>query len=763
MLILRIAGGRKRSFGEVKAKVANQLRLVVDTIPTLAWVVRRDGSAEFFNRRWLDYTGLSREQAVDWGFLVAIHPDDVPRMLAKYKEALNSGQPFEMEGRFRRFDGEFRWFLFRGSPWHDESGKVVKWYGTNTDLEDRKRAEEVLRASEQNFRLIVDSIPGLVNATTANGEVELVSQRVLDFFGKTFEEVKKDWVSLVHPDDRERTLALWGHSLKTGEAFDYEHRVRRADGVYRWFHSRGTALRDAEGNIIRWYFLLTDIDGRKKAEENLRRSEAYLLEAQKLSQTGSFGWNAATGEMIWSEETFRIFGCDRTTNPTLELMLRRIHPEDTCVVKEAIEQAAQHGNDFDFERRLLMPDGSVKNVHVVAHAQRGESGRVKHLRSIGHPVVSQSGASVEFLGTAMDVTEHWQARTELEKAFEEIKRLKDRLQDENVALREQIDQALMFEEIVGSSPALEAVLSSVVKVAPTDSTVLLTGETGTGKELIARAIHKRSARSSQAFVAVNCAAIPDSLIASELFGHEKGAFTGAFQRRLGRFEIAEGGTIFLDEVGELPPETQVALLRVLQEREFERVGGGQPIRADVRVIAATNRDLRAGLAVDTFRRDLFYRLHVFPIQIPPLRERREDIPTLVEYFISRYARRAGRDIKGIQSKSLELLKSYSWPGNIRELQNVIERAVIVHEKGSLVVEESWLSPESSQAVRVAQHPFQRPLADEKALIEETLAECGGKVSGASGAAAKLGLPPSTLETKIRSLRINKYRFKVTEK
>jgi transcriptional regulator with GAF, ATPase, and Fis domain len=495
----------------------------------------------------------------------------------------------------------------------------------------------------------------------------------------------------------------------------------------------------------------------------LRRSEAYLLEAQKLSQTGSFGWNAATGEMIWSEETFRIFGYDRTTNPTLELMLRRIHPEDTCVVKEAIEQAAQHGNDFDFERRLLMPDGSVKNVHVVAHAQRGESGRVKHLRSIGHPVVSQSGASVEFLGTAMDVTEHWQARTELEKAFEEIKRLKDRLQDENVALREQIDQALMFEEIVGSSPALEAVLSSVVKVAPTDSTVLLTGETGTGKELIARAIHKRSARSSQAFVAVNCAAIPDSLIASELFGHEKGAFTGAFQRRLGRFEIAEGGTIFLDEVGELPPETQVALLRVLQEREFERVGGGQPIRADVRVIAATNRDLRAGLAVDTFRRDLFYRLHVFPIQIPPLRERREDIPTLVEYFISRYARRAGRDIKGIQSKSLELLKSYSWPGNIRELQNVIERAVIVHEKGSLVVEESWLSPESSQAVRVAQHPFQRPLADEKALIEETLAECGGKVSGASGAAAKLGLPPSTLETKIRSLRINKYRFKVTEK
>src|SRR5258705_1318055 len=245
------------------------------------------------------------------------------------------------------------------------------------------------------------------------------------------------------------------------------------------------------------------------------------------------------------------------------------------------------------------------------------------------------------------------------------------LKHENVALRQEADRASMHDEIIGTSSALQKVLSLVSKVAPTDATVMVTGETGTGKEVVARAIHRRCRRSSRAFISVNCAAIPRDLIASELFGHEKGAFTGAFQRRLGRFEIAEGGTIFLDEVGELAPETQVALLRVLQEREFERVGGGQPIRADVRVIAATNRDLRAGLAVDTFRRDLFYRLHVFPIQIPPLRERREDIPTLVEYFISRYARRAGRDIKGIQSKSLELLKSYSWPGNIRELQNVI--------------------------------------------------------------------------------------------
>src|SRR5882762_6739476 len=290
-----------------------------------------------------------------------------------------------------------------------------------------------------------------------------------------------------------------------------------------------------------------------------------------------------------------------------------------------------------------------------------------------------------------------QARGELEKALGEIQRLKDRLQDENLVLREQIDQALMFEEIVGASPVLRAVLSQVSKVAPTNSTVLLTGETGTGKELIARAIHKRSQRSSRAFVSVNCAAIPSSLIASELFGHEKGAFTGATQRRLGRFELAEEGTLFLDEVGELPAETQIALLRVLQEREFERVGGNQPIRVNVRVVAATNRDLEAAIAAGTFRSDLFYRLNVFPIEMPPLRERREDIPLLVGYFIERYARKEGKSFQAVSKKSLDLLQSYPWPGNIRELQNVIERSSIVSSGDIFSVDESWLSKESSQS------------------------------------------------------------------
>jgi len=373
--------------------------------------------------------------------------------------------------------------------------------------------------------------------------------------------------------------------------------------------------------------------------------------------------------------------------------------------------------------------------------------------------LDQAGALKEFLGTAMDVTEQVQARIALENAFEEITRLKDRLHDENLALKEEIAQASMFEEVVGASAALRAVLSRVTKVAPTDSTVLLTGETGTGKELIARAIHQRSQRCSHAFVSVNCAAIPVSLIASELFGHEKGAFTGATGRRLGRFELAEGGTIFLDEVGELPAETQVALLRVLQEREFERVGGNQPIRTNARVVAATNRDLDAAIAAGTFRRDLFYRLNVFPIEIPPLRERKEDIPLLVEYYIARFARKAGKRIRGINKKTLDLLLSYPWPGNIRELQNVVERSVVVCETETFSVDESWLSRQPRAPQPTAHLDLAQLAVREREIIEAALRESGGRVSGPSGAATKLGIPDSTLDSKIRALGISKNRFK----
>ncbi len=480
----------------------------------------------------------------------------------------------------------------------------------------------------------------------------------------------------------------------------------------------------------------------------IQRSEAHLGEAQRLSHTGSCAIDGTTRETVyWSEEMFRLFGFDPQRGlPTWDQWLQRLHPEDRDKVKLAGDRTFLKKVDCDVEFRLVKPDGAVKHIH-----------------GIGHPVLSTDGELLQVLGTMVDTTERRRAEDELKAAFEEIKQLKDQLYRENLALRDEVDRASMFEEIVGTSKPLQAVLSQTAKVARTDATVLITGETGTGKELIARAVHKRSERSERAFISVNCAAFAPTLISSELFGHEKGAFTGATQRRLGRLELADGGTIFLDEVGDLPPDTQVALLRVLQEREFERVGGTQSIKVDVRVIAATNRDLDAAVASGSFRSDLFYRLQVFPIQIPPLRERREDIALLVEYFIDRYSRKARKNIRHVSQETLELLQSYAWPGNIRELQNVIERSVILCETETFSIDESWL-PQQPQPFLIAKPKNQIELPrrleeQEKNIIEEALKGSRGRVFGPTGAAAKLGIPRSTLESKIKSLKIDKNRFR----
>jgi transcriptional regulator with PAS, ATPase and Fis domain/HAMP domain-containing protein len=553
----------------------------------------------------------------------------------------------------------------------------------------------------------------------------------------------------LHPEDRDRWQKTIDRAIREKSEYDIEFRILLPNGTVKYIHTVGHPVLNATGELAQFVGSSTDITERVRADQTLRRSEGYLAEAQRLSRSGSWAWNVRTRALFWSQEHYRIYEYDpEKTNLTWSHILERVHPEDRTGVQRRAEMESTQNEIVDSggDYRIVLPDG-----------------RTKHLHSIAHPVMNELGEITEVVGTTMDVTEQYEARVALESAFEQIKELRDQLYKENIALREEVDKVSMFEEIVGSSEPLRRVLVQVAKVAATDSTVLILGETGTGKEMIARAIHRRSKRANRAFIRVNCAAIPPTLIASELFGHEKGAFTGASQRHLGRFELADGGTIFLDEIGELPAETQSALLRVLQEREFERVGGSQSVSVDTRVLSATNRDLNTAVAAGTFRQDLFYRLNVFPIQLPSLRERADDIPLLVEYLIERYAKKAGKKLRNIDKKTLQLFQDYNWPGNIRELQNVVERAVVLCDSETFSVDETWLKREPThQSLRL--DPLSKGLGrldvtKEKEIIEAALAQTAGRVSGPAGAAALLGVPRQTLESKIASLGINKHRFK----
>ena len=786
-----------------------------------------------------------------------VHPQDRADLQKVIDGASRGATDFEHTYRLLLPDGRVKHVHALAHALQDASGNR-EFVGAVTDITERRQAEAVIRQQEAELRKVVDTIPALVWSTLPDGSNSYVNKRFVEYTGSSPEQTAgSGWKALIHPDDLERHAAKWMEALAAGKLHENEVRSRRSDGQYRWQLDRGVPLRDEDGNIVKWYGVTTDIEDRKRAEEALRSSEAYLAEAQRLAHMGSWAWSPDHGTRYCSEECYRVLGFDpRDGLPRFEDFFQRIHPDDQPGFKELIQTAIRQKAEWEADYRIVHPGGAIRDIHVVCH-----------------PILSMSGHLVEFVGTVIDVTERKRAEEERRRSetelrqildlspqhigvfegdgtrlfanrvaleylgidierwrdetsqlglihpddrerflaerkarflegaphelearmlrhdgqfryhlfrlnpfkdergnvtrwygtatdIEDRKRAEDRLRQENVALREEIDKASMFEEIVGTSPALQAVLSRIAKVARSDSTVLITGETGTGKELVARAIHRRSDRASRAFVSVNCAAIPRDLIASELFGHEKGAFTGATQQRLGRFELANGGTLFLDEVGELPAETQIALLRVLQEHEFERVGGMRPIRADVRVIAATNRDLQAAIGAGSFRSDLFYRLNVFPIEIPPLRERKEDIHLLVEYFIDRYARKAGKNITSADKKTLRLLESYPWPGNIRELQNVIERSVIVCETENFSVDESWLSRQPLASEPTSRLDLSRKFAaQEKEMIEAALRESRGRVSGSSGAAAKLGIPGSTLESKIRSLKINKNHFK----
>ena len=593
----------------------------------------------------------------------------------------------------------------------------MHWIGINLDIEERKQAELYLAEGQRLAHM------GSW-AFNADG-FEYWSAELFEIYGLqpgAGAPTIAEYMALVHPEDREFVAQEIQNMLTNHRGFDFMKRIVRPDGAIRHVRCVGMAAPHGGAEFVGTGVDVTEQEHLTKA---LRTSEAELRQILDLAPQliAVFG---PTREHLYANRMALAYLGVSLDDWRQGQTGSDVHPDDVDRLKTYADRAMSNGLAYELEARVRNADGSYRWLLARYNPLRDEQGQV-----------------IRWYCACTDI--------------EDRKRAEERLQQENVALREEIDKTSMFEEIVGASPALVAMLSRVSKVAATDSTVLITGETGTGKELVARAIHKQSRRSSRAFVAVNCAAIPRDLIASELFGHEKGAFTGATQRRLGRFELADGGTIFLDEVGELLPDTQVALLRVLQEREFERVGGTQPIQVDVRVIAATNRDLNAAAASGTFRQDLFYRLNVFPLEMPPLRERKEDIPVLVEYFIDRYARKAGKALRRVNKRTLDRLQSYPWPGNVRELQNVIERSVILCETDEFTVDESWLP--ARQAIESRLTLSSSLATHEKAIIEEALRASSGQVFGPSGAAAQLGMPRSTLESKIRALGINKNRFR----
>jgi formate hydrogenlyase transcriptional activator len=834
-----------------------QLQATLNMIPAYTWYAAPSGALTFVNKRNADYGGIPEDHPLRFGIDVGaawdshipfLHPDDHEETRRVWSACLSSGRAGEVTFRVRGAEGNYRWFLSRTEPLHASDGTVLYWIGINFDIDERKRAEvelrrsrayladaqrlsrtgfvgmdastkrifwseeaariygyppgtkptpelilqrshpddvglvahaieraaqggcdfdyehrllmpdgsikhlhdvahrvsdeagneevvgaivditdrkvaeETIRTQEAELRHVVDTIPAIVWSARPDGANSYVNSRFVEYCGMRPEQIAgSGWHAATHPADLERHNAKWLAAVASGEPFEDEVRFRRADGQYRWHLQRGVPLRDEAGHIVKWYGVLTDIEDRKRADDKIREQETELRQILDFAPQMIAVYGPSFQRLYANRITLDYVGITLDEWRQTPGRFAFVHPDDRPRAEAGREVAEA------VEVRLRKGDGTYRWFLAQVNPVRDDKGEI-----------------IRWYISSTDIDER--------------KRAEERLQEENVALREEVDKASMFEEIVGASPALTAVLSRVSKVATSDSTVLITGETGTGKELVARAIHRRSRRASRAFVAVNCAAIPRDLIVSELFGHEKGAFTGAVQRRLGRFELADGGTIFLDEVGELSSDTQVALLRVLQEREFERVGGRDRIRVDVRVIAATNRDLSAAVADGEFRQDLFYRLNVFPLEMPPLRERREDIPVLVEYFIGRYARKAGRTFRRVSKRTLDRLRSYPWPGNVRELQNVIERSVIVSDTEEFTVDESWLSASPPVDSRLGLSGA--VAAHEKAIVEDALRASGGRVFGPSGAAARLGIPRSTLESKIRSLKIEKSRFRI---
>jgi formate hydrogenlyase transcriptional activator len=743
------------------------------------------------NRAYEKMLGYTEEELRKLTFLEITEEDyrDANRELVS--ELLEGKrQQFQVEKQYRRKDGTLRWVSNNVSlvPGTESTPRFIM--ALSEDITQRKQAEAALRKSEREFRTIIETIPAFVVSALPDGSVDFLSQSLLDYTGLSREQwLGWGWRDIAHPDDADRAVDKWRVALAGGEPLEVEVRYRGADGKYRWYLGRQVPLRDDKGNIVKWYGTLHDIEDRIQAEAALRKSEEknrILLQINNAIITNLtqpallhsisealhpvFPFDRCAITLYEPErDSFRFLAVEGELHSDYFQTGREFSRDETCgswafehlrpLVRHDLEREQQYPN----ERRLAAE--GIQSMCVVPLVLQGKC--IGLLSLVSQQKDRYSDEDAAFF---QEVANQVALAVQNMQSYQEIDNLKARLEKENVYLREELRTEHNFEEIVGNSPALLKALHAVDQVAPTDSTVLIYGETGTGKELVARAIHSRSARNGRALVNVNCSAISAGLVESELFGHMKGAFTGAVDRRIGRFELAHGGTIFLDEIGELSLETQVKLLRVLQEHEFEPVGSSRSLRVDVRVIAATNRNLREAVEAGRFRSDLFYRLDVFPIELPPLRERRSDIPQLVAFCVTRFSKRLGKKIDGVSRESMENLVNYPWPGNIRELQNVIERAVVLSGDPVLRLDRDLMPvAASTKGMETPETDTPQNRQAPKALLTldevdrdhilAALQHAGGVVDGPKGAARILNLHPNTLRHRMGKLGIKGSRHR----
>jgi formate hydrogenlyase transcriptional activator len=690
-------------------------------------------------------------------YLDLVHPEDREFMEHGIQKMLTDHLAFDFTKRIVRPNGDIRHVRWVGAPVLD--GDTFKGFlGTGMDVTEQERLIQKLRTSEQELRTITETIRQPIIVLAPDGTPLYVNGVALDHSGLTIGEVNTEgfFARVCHPDDVDRVRIERHAGLSNENPFDLEMRMSSKNGQYRWQLVQYNPLKSESGTIIRWYITATDIDDRRRAEEKLRKSEEDLRTITDTIRQPIVAL-APDGRALYANRV----ALDQTGLTQQEVIdpgffPRAYHPDDVERVATERQELLLRGEPFDLEMRVRQKSGQYRWSLVQYNPLRDERGQI-----------------IRWYGTATDIEDR-------KRAEEQLKSENVKLARENVYLEEQIRSEMGYEQIIGNSSALKHVLELVETVAPNDSTVLLLGETGTGKELIARAIHERSRRKAKTFVKLNCAAIPTGLLESELFGHEKGAFTGAIIQKIGRMELADQGTLFLDEVGDIPADIQPKLLRALQEKEFERLGSTHTRKANLRLVAATNRNLEKMVADREFRSDLFYRLNVFPIRIPPLRDRKEDIPLLVAYFVQKFSKQMQKRIDSISVATMKALTAWGWPGNIRELENFIERAVILTRGESLAAPLAELR--TFEKYEPVQESAQKEEQDIARIVKETIAslkdkspenmhvkrqheeivrvltECKGRVGGSDGAVARMGLSRTTLISRMKKLGINPYDY-----